>query len=171
MIEVLAGDLKASHVSLFKGQIQALEASGGFFSIPKNNLYAIESIEVITEENKKKFASAAGWATIGTVAFGPLGGLAGIAFGGNKKEVCFACELVGGKRFMGKCSQADFKKLYVTSYTKASLLDAQATEQTFLKETQDEKITPKETKVTPEILAIVIGLGLGFLALLWFNIT
>ncbi|MGH9570168.1 MAG: ribosomal protein L7/L12, partial [Candidatus Angelobacter sp.] len=60
----------------------------------------IESIQVITEENKKKIAGAAGWGLAGGLLLGPVGVLAGVLAGGKKQEICFVCVLKDGRRFI-----------------------------------------------------------------------
>lgn len=60
----------------------------------------IDKIEVVTEETKKKFIGAAGWGLVGAAALGPLGLIAGVLSGGNKKEICFVCYLKDGRKFM-----------------------------------------------------------------------
>ena len=75
----------------------------------------IESVEVITEENKKKFAGSAGWGLAGGLLLGPLGLLAGALAGGNKKEIAFAVYLKDGRKFMAKADPKTYQKIMVSS--------------------------------------------------------
>ena len=59
----------------------------------------IESAELVTEENKKKISSALGWGVLGSL-LGPVGGIAGLVFGGRTKEVCFALYLKDGRKYL-----------------------------------------------------------------------
>jgi hypothetical protein len=45
---------------------------------------------LVTEENKKKFLSSAGWGLVGGALLGPVGLVAGALAGGNRKEISFA---------------------------------------------------------------------------------
>ena len=76
----------------------------------------IKNVEIITEETKKKFLGAAGWGAIGAIALGPLGAVAGILAGGNKKEMLIACELKDGKKFIATVDSKLYKKLLSVSY-------------------------------------------------------
>ncbi|MCM0757404.1 SHOCT domain-containing protein [Sporomusa sphaeroides DSM 2875] len=70
----------------------------------------VASVEIVTEENQKKFVGAAGWGLVGGLALGPLGLLAGVLAGGNKKEVCFACVLADGRKFIAKSDTKTYQK-------------------------------------------------------------
>jgi O-phosphoseryl-tRNA(Cys) synthetase len=67
----------------------------------------VVKVEIVTEENKKKILGSAGWGIVG-FAVGSLiaapvaiaAGLAGVLKGGSKREICFACYLKDGKKFM-----------------------------------------------------------------------
>lgn len=53
----------------------------------------ISAIEPITEENKSSFIGKAGWGIAGSVLLGPVGLLAGVLAGGNKKAMTCAIEI------------------------------------------------------------------------------
>jgi hypothetical protein len=74
------------------------------------------SVEAITEENKKKFIGAAGWGLVGAAALGPIGALAGILAGGNKKTVCAACVCKDGNKFLVEVDQKTFKKMVAATF-------------------------------------------------------
>lgn len=72
----------------------------------------IANVEMVTEENKKRILGSAGWGVAGLTLGGIVGlaagglplaivaGIAGILKGGNTKEVCLACHLRDGRKFM-----------------------------------------------------------------------
>lgn len=77
------------------GAVIKLKYSNGF-TIGKTIISntQIESIELITQENivtnkggGKSIVGALGWGTAGGLVFGPLGGLAGLVFGGRKHKI------------------------------------------------------------------------------------
>jgi hypothetical protein len=75
----------------------------------------ITSIEKVTEENKKKFTGAAGWGLVGGLALGPLGLIAGVLKGGNKKEIAFVAELKDGRKFMAVADPKMYQAIYSAS--------------------------------------------------------
>lgn len=70
----------------------------------------IQSVELVTEENKTSFVGKAGLGLVGAVALGPLGAIAGLLAGGNSKEVCFMCTLKDGKKFMAIADSKTYQK-------------------------------------------------------------
>jgi len=74
----------------------------------------IENVELINQENivtteggGKKVVSALGWSTLGTITFGPLGGLAGLVFGGRRPKkttaetnILFGVYLKDGRKYL-----------------------------------------------------------------------
>ncbi len=59
---------------------------GGFDTIQLQG--EIKSLTLQTEESVKKVAGTLGWGLAGSLALGPVGMLAGLMLGGNRKEVC-----------------------------------------------------------------------------------
>jgi hypothetical protein len=76
----------------------------------------IESLEVMTEEKKKKIAGTVGAGAIGGLLLGPLGVIGGMLIGGKKKEVTFVCVLKDGKKFLGVTENKTFQKLLAWSF-------------------------------------------------------
>jgi len=84
----------------------------------------IESVEIVTEENKKKILGATGWGLAGGIVGGILtgglgllvGGAAGVLAGGNKKEVCFVCYLKDGKKFMAVSDPKTYQKIAALAF-------------------------------------------------------
>ncbi|WP_455577344.1 hypothetical protein [Anaerosinus sp.] len=80
----------------------------------------VQNIVQLTEENKQSMLKKAGWGFAGGVIGGVFGvGLIGMAAGllakGNKKEICFACELQTGEKFLAKTDNETFQKLLAIS--------------------------------------------------------
>lgn len=102
MLKVLSGDFKEAKFrsGLFQSHGTLLFPSPDWWNpfLAKYPPERITKITEITEENKKDFTSAAGWAALGGLALGPLGLLAGAVFGGRKKSIYFAVILDDGRR-------------------------------------------------------------------------
>ena len=105
--KVIAGDFhslttyNSSSILKEKKLIAAIVSDDGNNRVEEINLKGnIDKIEVVTEESKKKFIGAAGWGLVGSAALGPVGLIAGVLAGGNKKEICFVCYLKDGRKFM-----------------------------------------------------------------------
>src|SRR4051812_14469536 len=103
--KILAGDFpKNSELQVAAGTFGVgggIFICSGLFGVSREKIDdALVKVEIITEENKKKFIATAGWGLVGGVLLGPLGVLAGVLAGGNKKEVCVACTVKDGRRFM-----------------------------------------------------------------------
>lgn len=83
---------------------------GKFFgSTSRDVTKEIIAVEQLTDENKNSVLGKAGWGTLGAVALGPAGMLAGLLLGGKSKEICFACRLSTGESFVASCSVSDFQ--------------------------------------------------------------
>lgn len=75
----------------------------------------IANVEVVTEENKTKFLNAALWGSVGLAAFGLVGCAAGVLAAGNRKEICFACHLKDGRKFMAIVDTSLYQKIVADS--------------------------------------------------------
>lgn len=99
MFKILGGDLpKSANFSKMLGQAFITWGFGKDSAI--NLVGNIDNIEVVTEENKKKFISSAGWGLLGGALLGPIGLIAGALAGGNKKEIAFSVFLKDGRKFL-----------------------------------------------------------------------
>ena len=105
--KIIAGDYEGYDIMYTFGNVMVYKNNHNF-RLDKNNL---QSVEIVTEENKKEIAGAAGWAIAGTVLLGPLGLIAGALIGGNKKEVTFVCNLKDGKKFLAIAESKIYTKL------------------------------------------------------------
>ena len=82
----------------------------------KINKNLIENVELLTEENKKRVLSALGWGAVGGVLLGPLGGIAGLVFGGRTKEVCFALYLNDGRKYLITSDTKTFQRIKAMNF-------------------------------------------------------
>lgn len=71
----------------------------------------IEEIIIATEENVKRIGATVGWGTVGAVAFGPLGLLAGLVFGGKGKDVTFIMKLKDGRKMLATANNKTYIKI------------------------------------------------------------
>ena len=115
--KIVAGDFPKNTRYSF----QSLSWGFGGDSICLTN--QIANLELMTEENKKKILGSAGWGITGAVLGGlfaaPVAlaaGLAGILKGGNKKEICFACHLKDGRKFMAISDNKTFQDFLALSF-------------------------------------------------------
>lgn len=108
-ISVIAGQITKTKWILAKSLFGHLYLGSGF-----QKLYLkkeVASIEAVTEENQKKFTGAAALGLAGGIVFGPLGLLAGVLAGGNRKEVCFVATLKDGRQFMATTDVKTYQKI------------------------------------------------------------
>jgi hypothetical protein len=99
-IKVLGGDIPSGKWLFLNG----IMINGGVtITLP----ISVKTVELQTEEKLKKLSGSAGWGFTGAIVGGlasPIGALAelagGVMAGGNKTEICFACELTNGQKFL-----------------------------------------------------------------------
>jgi hypothetical protein len=104
MFKIIHGDFPTDKTEYRNG---GLTISTGWFSSDRVKLNGhIKSLDVVTEENKQNLLAKAGWGTLGAVALGPIGLIAGLFMGGKSKATVFLCVLDDGRRFM---AEADAK--------------------------------------------------------------
>jgi len=113
MFKIIAGNICKTAVLKSQNRYFYLETS----SKEEIKLSAnIERIEIMTEEKAKSFLGSAGLGIVGGLVFGPIGALAGILAGGNKREVCFACYLKDGRKFMAITDPKTYQKLATLAF-------------------------------------------------------
>jgi len=76
----------------------------------------VEKVEMLTEESVKKLSGTAGWGILGAAVLGPIGAIGGIIFGCRKKDICFACYLKNGKKFMAVSKAKIYQKIVADSF-------------------------------------------------------
>lgn len=69
----------------------------------------------LNTENKTSVLGKAAWGVAGELLLGPVGALAGILAGGNKRKVVIAIEFTGDRRALVECTPDDCKRLRGTS--------------------------------------------------------
>jgi len=112
--KIIAGDYEGGKIKLSLGDVSVHHPARW---IPlKLNKKNVERIEIITEENKKKFIGTAGWSIAGAAVLGLAGFVAGAKAGGNKKEVTYACYLKNGKKFIAVTNVKVYKKILALSF-------------------------------------------------------
>ncbi len=85
----------------------------GFFKIKntdlKNNIVEIEKID---SDIKHSILKKAGWTLLGDIALGGIGTLAGLAFGGKRKQILIRLKLRDAKEILLTCIDKDYTVLY-----------------------------------------------------------
>ena len=94
-----------------------IERPTGFFKSEKIAITDnLASIEQVTEENKNSILEKAGWGTLGGVLLGPIGLAAGLWLTGKNKEICIACELKSGEKFVANVDNVAYKEFVALMY-------------------------------------------------------
>jgi hypothetical protein len=78
----------------------------------------IKTISQQTEESVKKLPEMAAWGLAGSMIFGPLGLLAGLVMGGNRKKICAMCELKDGRKFLATMDTTIYQEMLAMSLHK-----------------------------------------------------
>ncbi|MEQ8448246.1 MAG: hypothetical protein RIB97_01030 [Nitratireductor sp.] len=111
---VLAGDYKKDCDVRFAGD--RLQIQKGIFSFEHINVADTSSFEVVTEENRASILGKVGWGAVGALALGPLGLLAGVIGGGNRRDRVMLIETRDGKRLLLKGGAKDVEKFTATTF-------------------------------------------------------
>ena len=109
-VKVIGGDLTAGEWKYETGILW-----GAFDQIQMQG--QIKSIGLQTEESVKKLPEMAAWGIAGSMLLGPVGLLAGVMMGGNKKQVCALCELKDGRKFLATMDSKIYQELLGLSLT------------------------------------------------------
>ena len=123
-MKVLAGDFKTSSengasADFRFGMFSFPDPEVDFAWLPKLVHYKmsdVDELDEVSEENKVKVLGAAGWGTVGALALGPVGLLAGLILGGRGKQVVFAVKFNDGKRALVEVNQKVWKKIVVARF-------------------------------------------------------
>ena len=124
-MKVLAGDFKTNSANGASadfrfGMFSFPDPEVGFAWLPKLVHYKmsdVDELDEVSEENKVKVLGAAGWGTVGALALGPVGLLAGLVLGGRGKKVVFAVKFNDGKRALVEVNQKVWKKIAVERWS------------------------------------------------------
>ena len=110
-VKVLAGDIQEGDWEFNMGALW-----GAFETVHLDG--EIKSLTLQTEESVKQLAGTLGWGLAGSVILGPMGMLAGLVLGGNRKEVCTLCELKGGRKFLATMDSKLYQQMLALSLRK-----------------------------------------------------
>lgn len=114
-IDIHAGDWKTGNHSSygeFVGLSLALDEMGWTgWKMDNVPVSEIETLDIATEENVKKVAGTVGWGVAGAAILGPVGLLAGLLVGGNKKKVTFVLKLKDGRKILASTDSKTFTKM------------------------------------------------------------
>ena len=107
---IIAGDFAAgSMLTDTWGTLQVTAPGLSFKTVKLGN--QVQSVELVTEQNKGAFLGAGGWAT-SPLPNQTLQSLAKIFSGSNQLQVCLACVLVDGRKFVAIADRKVYEKLY-----------------------------------------------------------
>ncbi len=120
-MKLLAGDFpRHEGASFMMGAFLLPDPNAGFWRIwPKMLCYQMsdmKSLNEVTESNKVSVLGAAGWGTVGAVALGPVGLLAGMVLGGRGKAVVFAVEFGDGRKALIQCDGKTWSKIIAAQF-------------------------------------------------------
>jgi hypothetical protein len=115
-IKIVAGDIPEGKWSLKTSWSGETTINNFFLSEKILITDAVQSIEIMTEESKKKFLGAFVGGTAGALILGPVGLLAGVLTGGQKKEVTFACYFKDGRKLLATTDAKTFAKLQASCF-------------------------------------------------------
>lgn len=119
-MKVLAGDWKADApvivVKNSRGQLKELHMPVGVWKSDKLKPEDIVGFEIVTEENKASVLGKLGWGAVGAIALGPLGLLAGVLAGGNRRDRVMVLTFTGNRRAMLKGNARDAEMLQTAAF-------------------------------------------------------
>jgi hypothetical protein len=111
--KALAGDFRkdGNHQFLAAKNSFYLQKDGWWPRFESVELSELEEIVLASEENVKKLWGSAAMGIAGAALLGPIGLLAGVLAGGNKKEVVFICKFKDGRKLMAKSKSKTFQAI------------------------------------------------------------
>lgn len=115
-IKVHAGDFNKWGTNSFSAMFGSVHLT---LTDGKSKVYRaadIVEITVASEQNAKRIGGAVGWGAVGSLAFGPLGLLAGVMAGGNSKDVTFIARFKDGRKLLGTIDGKAFTKLQAIKF-------------------------------------------------------
>jgi hypothetical protein len=110
-VKILGGDVASGEWEYSLGTLW-----GAFEQIDLRS--DVKKVTPQTEESVKKLPEAAAWGLLG-LALGPMGLLAGVVFGGNRKSVCALVELNDGRKFLAVMDSKIYQEVLGISITNA----------------------------------------------------
>lgn len=71
----------------------------------------LAEVELASEEAVKRLGGTVGWGAVGALALGPVGLLAGLLLGGNKKDVKFVAKFKDGRKMLATTDSKAFTQM------------------------------------------------------------
>lgn len=123
----------------------------GFFKMENTDLTNnILEIEKIDSDTKHGVLKKTGWTILGDIALGGIGTLAGLAFGGKRKQILVRLKLRNAKEILLTCTDKDYAVLYSiylnTEKEDQSSVDNKLTLDNLIKLKEDGVISEEEYK-------------------------
>jgi len=116
-IEVHAGDFRGN------GMFMSVLGSGAFTLMSEAHpagegipLTEVATVEMASEESVKKLGGTVGWGLAGAALLGPVGLLAGLLKGGNKKQVTFVCVFKDGRKMLATTDSKTYTKIMAAAF-------------------------------------------------------
>ena len=107
-VKIIAGDLTQGEWEFEGGTLwgpfEQIEVAGKIAKVTQQ-----------TEESVKALSETLGWGLAGALVFGPLGALAGVVLGGNRKEICALVELKDNRKFLAVMDPKVYQKFLACS--------------------------------------------------------
>ncbi len=116
-VKVLAGKgFNAGDGSLMFGILSLPSPQPTTGKLEALSLNRLASVQIATEDKVKKMSGSFGWGAVGLIALGPLGALAGVLAGGNKKEVTFIADFRDGRQILASTDGKTFTKIQAAAF-------------------------------------------------------
>lgn len=122
-IQVLGGDFPRAKGSFGLGKLYIKTGKLQWLGHDVTGL--LIDVQPISARSKKSIMDAIGVGSIGSLAFGNAGFIAGLILGGNKREASFVATLSDGRRFIAKAKPAVVDKLVRIALRNASAMPKQ----------------------------------------------
>lgn len=110
-VNVLGGDIQQG-----EWQFEAGTLWGPFEQIEIDG--QVKAVTMQTEEGAKHLATTLGWGLAGGLVLGPAGAIAGMVFGGNRKQVCAMVELKDDRRFLATMDSKVYQQMLALTLKK-----------------------------------------------------
>lgn len=116
-VKVLAGTFEPTEGIWYKKTFllyaPGTRASRTGISTPNTKIPAsqLRTLEIATDENVKRVAGMAGWATAGALILGPVVLIGGLLLGGRGRDVTFVAEFYDGRKLLATVDSGTYKEI------------------------------------------------------------
>lgn len=114
-IKVHAGDFLKGDGDFILGSMM-LKTKEKWIAGETISVRELETVDIATEDSVKKIGGTIGWGAAGAVVLGPVGLLAGLLLGGNKKEVTFVAKFKDGRKLLATTDKKTFIKIQAAAF-------------------------------------------------------